>query len=65
MKRSMGIKVRERRLDALLLQMSHMEDPSVAEATARRRCPRCGSYLFRETGRHYCLVCSWERHDGR
>lgn len=33
-------------------------------ALLRRRCPRCGSYLFREPGRTYCLACSWEHYGG-
>ena len=30
------------------------------EALLHRRCPQCGSYLFKEVGRLYCLICSWE-----
>ena len=52
-------------LDAALARMPRQEDPDLLLALARRRCPRCGNYLFREPGRVFCLVCSWEHNDGR
>lgn len=61
MRRSPASWRQERLLDEALARMPRQDDPDLLLALACRRCPRCGSYLFREPpDRTFCLTCSWE-----
>jgi len=50
-------------LDEALARMPRQEDPDLLLALARRKCPKCNSYLFKEPpDRTFCLICSWEHY---
>ena len=53
-------------LDADLPPLPRQEAPlEVRLALLRRRCPKCGCYLFREPpDRTFCLACAWEHYGG-
>jgi ribosomal protein S27AE len=47
-------------LDTLARDPPLADPPEVRLALARRRCPRCGGFIWREPGRLSCSQCYWE-----